>query len=457
MGKQYDTAVIGGGPGGYIAAIRLAQLGKKTVLIEKDKIGGTCLNRGCIPTRALLQSAEVYRTVREAEKYGVFSKDTAFDFKKISERKESIVSKLRQGVAFLEKKAGVEVINGEASFRDAKTLIVGDEEIKAENIIIATGSAPARIPIPGIDSKGVIDSDGVLALTECPKSVAIIGGGVIGAEFATLFNALGAKVTVIEMLLEILPPIDGEIAAMMHKEFTKKGIDVFTGAKVTKIEPGVTVHFEQDGSRSVNAEACIVAIGRRPVADGLKAENIGLKMTRGFIDVDEYMKTNVSDVYAIGDVTGKIQLAHVASAQGLVAAHNITGENRKMDYDAVPSCVYTEPEIACVGLKEAEAIQKGLDIEIGRFPVSANGRSMIIGETVGEVKIISDKRTGEILGCHILAPRATDMIGELCVLMRTEGTIEELGDTIHAHPTVSEMIMEAVHDVQGKSMHKVRQ
>jgi dihydrolipoamide dehydrogenase len=268
-----------------------------------------------------------------------------------------------------------------------------------------------------------------------------------------MFSMLGAKVTIIEMLPEILLPVDEEIAAMMRMELAKKGIEIFTGAKVTNIEPGVTVRFEQGESMSVSADVCIAAAGRRPVTDGLNAEAIGLKMARGFIDVDEYLRTNIPGVYAVGDVTGKIQLAHVASAQGIAAAQNIAGENRKMDYSAVPWCVYTEPEIACAGLKESEARQKGLDIEVGRFPVSANGRSMIKNESAGEVKIISDRRTGEILGCHIMAPRATDMIAEVCAVMRSEGTIEELGGTIHPHPTVSEMVMEAAHDVHGASVH----
>ena len=301
MSKHYQAAVVGGGPGGYVAAIRLAQLGIKTVLIEKDKLGGTCLNRGCIPTKSLLHSAEVYKTVREAEKYGVSAKDAAFDYAKISGRKDSVVGKLRKGIEYLEKKAGVDVIYGAASFVDKNTLTVNNDTVTADHIIISTGTAPARIPIPGIDSPGVMDSDAVLALTACPGSVVIIGGGVIGVEFATLFAGLGVKVSIVEMMSEILPTADAEIAALMRKKLMQDGVEIFTGAKVEKIEPGLTVHFDQNGQKSVTGEACIVAIGRRPVTDGLMLEQAGVAANRGFLVVDDYLRTSVPHIYAIGD------------------------------------------------------------------------------------------------------------------------------------------------------------
>jgi dihydrolipoamide dehydrogenase len=256
------------------------------------------------------------------------------------------------------------------------------------------------------------------------------------------------------MLPEILPPIDAEISALMRKELARRGVDIAVGAKVDRIEPGVTVHYTQGGARSVTAEACIVAVGRRPVTDGLNLEAAGVALSRGFVVVDEYLKTNVPGIWAIGDVTGKVQLAHVASAQALVAAEGIAGATRRMDYGMVPSCVYTEPEIASIGLSEGQAKEKGLAYKVGRFATAANGRSMIMGETAGTVKLIVEEKTGELLGCHIMAPRATDIIGEIGAAMRSEGTLDELSDTIHAHPTVSEMIMEAAHAAQGHGIHQ---
>lgn len=453
MRKHFSAVVIGGGPGGYVAALRLANLGIDTLLIERDQLGGTCLNRGCIPTKTLMHGAEVYQTVRHAEQFGVSARDATFDYSAISRRKDSVVSRLRKGIERLEEKAGVEVAQAAAAFFDCHTLRVGDEIITADHIVIATGSRPAMLGIPGVEIPGVVDSDAVLKWNDCPKSIAIIGGGVIGVEFASLFSALGVHVHILEMAHEILPTVDEEIAAQMRNKLLSEGVEIFTNAKVLRIEEGVTVVFDQQGEKRVVVEKCIIAVGRNPVTDGLGLECAGVRMNGKFIDVDAGMRTNQPGIYAIGDVTGKAQLAHVAMAQAMMVAENIAGSDKVMDYNIVPSCVYSSPEIASVGLTEKEAAARHR-IKIGRFDVSANGRSTILNESTGLIKIITEERTGEILGCHILAPRATDMIGEICVAMRSEGTIEELADTIHPHPTISEMIMEAAHDAMGACVHR---
>jgi dihydrolipoamide dehydrogenase len=457
MTKKYEAAVLGGGPGGYVCAIRLAQLGKKTVLIEKQDVGGTCLNRGCIPTKALLHSAKVYETVMHASQFGIITGEVNCDYGMISAKKDTVVKTLRGGVEYLLKKNGVDIVRGEGVLKSGREISVGGETIAADNIVLATGSRPMAVPIPGIGSDNVMDSDGVLAMKEAPESLVIIGGGVIGIEFATLMGTLGKKVTVVEMLPQILSGVDEEIVAEMRTVLQKKGIKIYTSAKVIRIESSdgaVVCHYEQDGKPAeASAQVCMVAIGRKPNTEGIGLDIVGVKGERGFIEVDETMRTNVPGIYAIGDITGKMQLAHVASEQGIVAAHNIAGHKKRMHYGVIPACIYTSPEIAAVGLTEQAAKEKGYSVKTGRFVTSANGKSMIVGEKNGVVKIVTDAKTGEILGAHMMCPRATDMIAEICVVMRAEGTIDELEDTIHPHPTISEMVMEAAHDVSGLCVH----
>lgn len=459
MKNVFDVAVLGGGPGGYVAAIRCAQLGKKTVLVEKEKLGGTCLNRGCIPTKTLLHSAEVFNIVKHASEYGVNISGFNFDYQKISSRKKNVVSKLRSGVESLLKNSGVEIVKGYGKLLNSNTILVNnEEEITAENIILATGSSPAKIPIPGIDLENVINSDQVLDLEYCPQTLVIIGGGVIGIEFASLFNAFGSKVTVVEALDSILPGLDEEITAAMQRSLKKKGIDVITSAKVQSLKDdnGIVCEYGLNGEmRTIKAQVCVVAVGRKPDYSDMGLEGSGVHIEKGFIVVDDFMRTSLPNIYAIGDITGKQQLAHVASAQGLIAAAHICGQAKKMNYNIIPGCVYTQPEIATVGLTEKQAKERDYDVKIGRFNVAANGKSMVMGETEGFIKIISHSRTGAILGAHIMAPHATDMVGEFCAVMKAEGTVESLSDTIHPHPTVSEMIMEAAHDVHGLSCHKI--
>lgn len=462
MGNKYDLTVIGGGPGGYVAAIRAAQLGLKVAVIEDKQMGGTCLNRGCIPTKSLLHSSEVYQTAKTGLDFGIVVGDVQFDFGKIIAKKDSVVKRLRSGIEFLVKKNGATIINGLGYIKDKNTIEVTGKEpqtITTDKIIIATGSRPSRPPIPGLDSEKVLDSDSLLDLKNCPDKLVIIGGGVIGIEFATVFNSLGKDVTIIEMMDEILPGVDSEISSTIRKSLLKKGIILYTSSTVLSIETKKETECVFKTNNVEQRETCdlvLVAIGRKPNSEGIGLENIGLVPEKGFINVNDKLETSVPGVYAIGDVTGKVMLAHVASAQGLIAAANVAGIAQRMDYSVVPGCIYTSPEIATVGMTEAEAIKQGNKVKVGRFPVSANGKSMIMGETEGLIKIVTDETTGEILGTHILAPRATDMIAEMCLAMKLESTVEEISNTIHPHPTVSEIIMEAAHDVEGLCVHKPR-
>lgn len=460
MDNKFDLTVIGGGPGGYVAAIRAAQLGLKVAVVEEREMGGTCLNRGCIPAKSLLHSAEVYHTAKHSEEFGIMIKDVSFDYAKIALKKDAVVKQLRSGVEFLVKSNGVTFLKGRGVIKDRNTIDVAGKDsqtITTGKIIIATGSRPSKPPIPGIDGNNVLDSDGVLNLTACPDKVVIIGGGVIGVEFATIFNSLGKEVTIIEMMDFILPGIDMEIALMLRKSLENKGVKIYTGSSVTSIKSDIKAvcTFDNNGKeQKAEGDAVVVAIGRKPNSENIGLENIGIETEKGFIKVNDRMETSENGIYAIGDITGKVLLAHVASAQGLVAAANAAGKIKKMDYAIVPGCIYTSPEIATVGLTEAEAIKKGYKIKIGKFPIAANGKSLIMGEKEGLAKIITEMETGEILGMHILGPRATDMISEISVAMKLESTIEEIADTIHPHPTVNEIILEAAHDAEGWCIHK---
>lgn len=458
----YDLTIIGSGPGGYVAAIRAAQLGLKTALIEEREVGGTCLNRGCIPTKSLLHSAEVYHTVAHCESFGVVADNINVDYARIASRKNAVVKQLRSGVEHLLKSHGVHLLRGRGVLEDRNMVAVTGPDagrIRSSNILLATGSRPAVPPISGSDSPQALTSDQVLELDSCPASVVIIGGGVIGMEFATIFHNLGTPVTVIEMLDTILPGVEHDIAAAFRTIMEGRGVKIVTGARVTNIAAGspAVCEFEQGGTpSSATGEIVLVAIGRQPNTGHLGLDNIGVLPEKGFIPVNDRLETSVKGVYAIGDVTGRAMLAHVASAQGLAAVGNIAGDSQSVDYGRMPGCVYTNPEIAAVGLTEDEALHAGKELKIGTFPVRANSKSLIMGERDGFVKIISDADTGEILGAHMLAPRATDMIAEFCAAMRLESTIEELAHTVHPHPTVSEMMMEAAHDVNHLCVHAPR-
>ena len=462
MNETYDLAILGGGPGGYVAAIRAGQLGLKAAVIEEGQMGGTCLNWGCIPTKSLLHSAEVYQTARHGNIFGITTGEVGFDYAQIAARKDQVVSQLRRGVAQLVKSSGGTIIHGRGVIQSPTTIAVEGQDaqvVSARNIIVATGSVPFMPPIPGIDGAKVLNSDQVLSLTACPASVTIIGGGVIGVEFASLFNALDREVTIIEMMDEILPGIDAEVAGVLRKSLEKKGVRIHTSAKVTAIESSdrAICRFEQNGQAlAVDSESVIVAIGRKPRSQDIGLENIGITTTRGVIPVNDHMETLVKGVYAIGDVTGKMMLAHVASEQGIVAVENVAGNHHRMGYNIVPSCIYTNPEVAVVGLTEAEAVRQGLTVKVGRFPVAVSGKAMIAGEKEGLVKIVTDESTGEVLGAQIIGPKATELISGIGVAMTLESTVDEIAKTIHPHPTLSEMIMEAALDVSAGSIHQAR-
>ncbi len=455
--EKFEITVIGGGPGGYVAAIHAAQLGKKVALIESREVGGTCLNRGCIPTKAYLHSAEVYKTVKDAADFGIkVDGKPAFDFNAIHERKNKVVSTLTGGVGNLLKANGVKVYNGLATFRDRYIVDVKmadgtTDAVESDKFIIASGSIPSRPPIPGIEY--AITSDEALDFTEVPKDIVIVGGGVIGVEIASYLHEFGSKVTIVEMLDKILPPVDDEISSLLRSILEARGITINTGAKITEIMKD-GVKFEKDGKTTeLKAEKVLVAIGRRPNCKDLKPENAGVLTDRGFVPVDGRLQTNIEGIYAIGDVTPVATLAHTASAQGMVAAENAAGNVKVMDYSVVPACIYTSPEIACVGLTEKQARDTGKNIKIGRFNPAGNGKSLVMGETDGIVKIITDADSGEILGAALMCARATDMISELGLAIKAECDIEEVADLIHPHPTVSEVIMEAAHDVNGMCVH----
>ena len=452
MAYDYNVAVLGGGPGGYEAAIRCAQLGLKTCLVEARELGGTCLNRGCIPTKALLHGAEVYEAAKNGGVFGITG-EVKLDYGRLAAFKDDRVSKLVRGIEALEKANGVEVIRGFGVVTGPHALKVGDREVTWDRLILAMGSAPSRPPVPGMDT--AYTSDDVLAAKFLVSNVIIIGGGVIGIEFATLFASLGKKATIIEMMPEILPGAIPEITSKTRAILKKKGVEFILGAKVTEVVNGRTVRFEKDGAADERkAQAVIVCAGRRPMTRDCGLENIGLETDRrGFIEVDDHLRTAVADVYAIGDITGKIQLAHVASAQGMAAAANCAGQDRAMRYDRVPACIYTSPEIAYVGLSEDAARAQGLEVEVGSFNIAANGRCLVMNENTGLAKVIAEKGSGKILGCQIMAPRATDMIAEIAAVMEHGGTVETLSNVIHPHPTVSEIIAEATHDVEGLAVN----
>lgn len=454
---DYDIAVIGGGPGGYVAAIKAAQMGKKTVIIEKEHFGGTCLNVGCIPTKALLRSAQALKEVKESADFGVIGVDVsgaALDLAAVQERKASVISQLVGGVQGLLKKNGAVIENGEGTLEDAHTIKVGTKTITAENVIIATGSQAKSLPITVDENMPLLTSTEMLNLDKAPESMAVIGGGVIGIEFAYFLASIGVKVTVIEFLDRILPMVDEELTAKVTADLQEMGIEIYTSARVTEITAD-GVRFEKDGAVSeVKCDQVLMAVGRGPSLAGIDTEKLGIKTERGAIVTDKTLKTSVPGIYAIGDVNGKAMLAHTASMEGVVAVETICGEKSEMDYDKIPSAIYIQPEIASVGLTEKQAKEKYGEIKVGRFPLMANGKAKVEGEERGMIKVITEAKYGEIVGVHMYCIHATDMIAEAVAAMKLESTAEELAMAIHPHPTVSEIMHEAMHAAScGKAIH----
>lgn len=460
---DYDVIVIGAGPGGYVSAIRAAQLGKKTAIIDKQWLGGVCLNVGCIPSKALLKNAEVAHMLREGGKEFGFEIDgLKLDYAAAVQRSRKVSDRLVKGVGFLMKKNNIEVHMAAASFKDAHTLILNEsdgktKELSGDNIIIATGANAAMIPGVEVDGERVLTYLEAITQDKLPKSAVIVGAGAIGLEFATIWNSYGVDVTIIEMLPRIAPLADEEVSAELAKAFKKRKIGIHTGTKVEKIEVLKTkVKIQVSGQDdAIDAEQVLVAIGWKPNTAGLNLEAAGVKTNeRGWIEIDDRMMTNVEGVYAIGDVTNKLPLAHVASAMGIVAAEVIAGlETITLDYEMMPRATYCQPQTAYFGLTQEQAEERGYEVKVGRFPFQANGKALGMGESAGWVKLITDAQYGEILGAHMVGPEVTELLPELTIAQMMELTTAEIARNVHAHPTLSETLMEAAHAAEGHAIH----
>jgi dihydrolipoamide dehydrogenase len=461
--RRYDIAVIGAGIGGYVSAIRSAQLGKKVALVEKDKLGGTCLNWGCIPTKALLTTTDILSQVERAEEFGVHLGDVTIDFGKVLAKKDVVVSRLIEGVRFLIKKNNIHLMKGKGTILSKNQVSVlksdyGADFIDAENIILAMGSDESKPSYAEIDEERILTSRGALRLTEVPERLTVIGGDIIGIEFAVFFDALGADVNILEAGPNLLPTLDNDLGRNYQRILKKKGIEVQLGTEVrsaeVKSDGKVGISVVTRGSQlDIETEKALFTGKREPLTNGVGTEKVGVKMRNGFIVVDEHMRTSIPNIYAVGDVTGGKMFAHAAAAEGIVAAENIAGLESTIDYKTVPSCLYCQPEVASVGLSRDEAKDQGYEVAVGKFPLLANARALTLGETDGFAKVICDRGTGEILGVHLIGPHVTDLIGEASLAMRLECTSEEIGSLVHAHPTVSEALMEAARAVSEKAIH----
>ncbi len=466
---MYDVAIVGSGPGGYVAAIRAAQLGLRTAVIERTYLGGTCLNVGCIPTKAMLSSVEALEVARRGKEFGFNAGEVTPDYPAMVQRRDRVVNGLRGGIQGLLKKNGIAVFNGHGRLLSASELeVAGDPlaaldtappRLRTRHVILATGSVPSRPPIPGADLAGVVNSDQLLQLEQIPGRLAIVGAGAVGLEWADIFSVLGSRIKIFEMVDQVLPPADAEVSAELAKIMKRKGYEIHTSAMVGGIvdkEGALSVKFSTPtkGEQESPADVVLVATGRWPYTEDLGLEAVALPLERRAIPVNDRLQTRVSGIYAIGDVVPGFQLAHVASREGEVAVETIAGKEARMDYRAVPSCVYTHPEVAWVGLTEEEARNEHPEIRIGRFPFRTLGRAQASGNRDGFVKILAEPRYGEILGVHMIGAHATDHIAEAVLAMSLESTVDEIIHAIHAHPTMPEAMPEAAMDVWERAIHK---
>lgn len=456
---SYDVIVIGAGPGGYVAAIRAAQLGGKVAIVEKDTPGGTCLNRGCIPTKALTASCELLRKLKEGKRFGINVESFSADIAGMMAHKERTVNQLVKGIEFLFKKNNIDVLKGTAKIVNPETVRVdtaeGSQEINGKHLIIATGSETLVFPQFNYDGERIVTSDEILNLTEIPESLLVVGGGVVGCEFAAIFAELGSKVTVVDIMPRLIPNEDEEISQELERFFKRERIKVLTEKKIDSIErtdTGIVAKLG-DGS-TIEAAMALLSLGRKPYYAGLGLEEVGIAMERGGVVVNEYLQTNIPNIYAIGDVTKKVMLAHVASAQGICAVENILGlEKRAFNYDVIPNSIFTSPEISSVGLTEAKAAELGLNPKAGKFFFKAIGKAVTMNEQNGFVKIVADGNN-TVIGGQIIGPHASDLIHEIALAVQNKLPVEAIASTIHSHPTLSEAVLEAAEDVLGHAVHK---
>lgn len=460
--KTYNLVVIGGGPGGYVAALRAAKLGLSVALIEKSELGGTCLNRGCIPSKTLLRHSEVIESIKHAKNWGIETGELSFSLEKMIKRKDQVIKRLRTGIASLIKAGNIDHYNGFGEVTSKEKILVtmsnnNQQELKAENLVLATGSEPFLPPILGIDEVEVYTSDTIFDITEIPNSLLIIGGGIIGLEFACIFSSLNVDVTVVELADRIMPNEDKDATEVLQKSLKKKGITILTSTKVKQLsrdnqQKTVLIELKNGQTKQLTCNEVLVAVGRKPCLAGI--EGLDLTMNGPFVAVNDRLETNFPNIYAVGDLVGGWQLAHVASAEGLVAAANVANQNEKIDYKVVPRCIYTSPEVASVGLTEDEAREKEFEVKIETYHNIGNGKALAMDEKEGFIKIIADKTYGEILGVVMVGPHVTEMISEASAFIYLEGTVDELAKMIHPHPTLAEGFFEAASSWLGKGIHK---